>query len=117
MITWTSALFLFLAITAGSFLPSLWTILTRRHSAPLRPSVSSSALDVWRTEVDRDIADLRSRVDGLSSTLRRLNGRESMRSNRSQPRDLSDLPAHELKNALRLRHGLVPKNGAEPDAG
>lgn len=117
MDSWIFPLCLLLAITAGSFLPSLWTILTRKRSAPPKPSVSSSALDVWRTEVDRDIADLRSRVDGLSSTLRRLNGRESMRSNRSQPRDLSDLPAHELKNALRLRHGLVPKNGAEPDGG
>jgi len=107
---------LFLALIAGSFLPSLWTILTRRPSAQRKQSDSSSALDVWRTEIDREIADIRSQVNGLSSTLRRLNGRESMRSNRSQPRELSDLQPGELKNALRMRHGIVPRQ-ADTDAG
>ena len=108
---------LFLVGVVAMSLPLLSMISTPKRSAPPKTSASLSALDVWRTEIDTQIAELSSRVDGLSSTLRRLGARESMRSNRqSQSRAVSDLSPAELKAALRERYGIVPGpkvNGAD----
>jgi hypothetical protein len=80
----------------------------------------SSADDVWRSEIDQELADLKSLVRGLSSTLRRLEGRESARQRRSQP---SSSPAPSdpdqavaLKQRLREEYGLVPRRRRVPDA-
>lgn len=69
-----------------------------------RSATRSGAVTVWQSEVDAQLADIESRVAGLSSTLRKLHGRESQRSRRDSPE-----PSPETdKLALRRKYGIVP---------
>lgn len=78
--TWT---FLLMLCCVGIALGYCASRLIKR--TPRRSGQSSSADPVWRGEVDQELADLDSRVTGLSSTLRKLHGRESTRQARSSP--------------------------------
>jgi hypothetical protein len=79
---------------------------------PKRSRRSSSAEDAWRIEYDSELADLKSSVAGLSSTLRKLHGRESQRLRRDLPE--SESPSSD-KNELRRKYGILPGRAAERD--
>lgn len=105
LLTWIAWGSLSLAALAGMF--SAWaSTRTTRKSSPR----SSSADDAWRSEIDQEVADLKSAVRGLSSTLRRIDGRESARLRRSQSpsEDETGTPGDALKRRLRQKYGLAP---------
>ena len=72
--------------------------------ATQKPSRGSSSADnVWRTEVDTQIAELQSRVELFSAALKRIEGRQSARARKE-----TETPAATDKDAWRRRVGIVP---------
>lgn len=102
MISWTLAFFLCLAATAATIFVCALTLPT-----PKRSPKSSNAGDAWRIEYDLELAELKSTVAGLSSTLRKLHGRESARAKREPESLATDNPTY--KNELRQRFGILPR--------
>lgn len=98
---WTLAAFLLLAAVAGWS----WRWRSTRTTRARSPRTSFAG-DVWQTEVDAALADLASQISGLSSTLRKLHGRESQRQRRD-PGEASTLGNE--KDELRRRYGILPK--------
>lgn len=98
VISWIQASFLCLAAIAVTVFACALTFRTQRRSPK-----SSSAGDAWRVEYDLELSELKSTVAGLSSTLRKLHGRESQRLKNSQTSELTD------KNSFRQRYGIIPK--------
>lgn len=80
---------------------------------PIRSRLTSSAEAVSLADLQLDLVDLRSTVTGLSSTLRKLHGRESQRLRKDSGTSSHDLLSD--KNALRQRYGVVPRT-ADLDA-
>lgn len=92
-----------LSVAAIAVTLSLFVLLRRTRP---RSQKSSSAADAWRTEYDLELAELKDTVRGLSSTLRKLHGRESQRLRRDSP----ESPSLAVdKNALREKYGIVPR--------
>jgi hypothetical protein len=93
-------------LAGGAAMHWLW------HSVkqmPKRSARSSSAGDAWRTEYDLELAELKSTVTGLSSTLRKLHGRESQRLRKdSNDSSQSSNPLAD-KNELRQKYGILPR--------
>jgi len=77
MPTWIYLVFWSLALAAVLFSQWYFILSTRRNST--RPA-SAGSVSARLSEMDQEIALLKSSVDGLYSTLRKLRGRESMRS-------------------------------------
>jgi len=96
--TWISLLTPLVVLLAGVFFFWRSTPATRKHSE--RSPIADPA---WRGEVDAQLADIESRLAGLSSTLRKLHGRESQRTRRDSPA----LPASD-KDELRRQYGILP---------
>jgi len=92
------AFFLSVAVIAATVCACALTFRTQKRSPR-----SSNAGDAWRAEYDLELAELKSTVSGLSSTLRKLHGRESQRL-RTSP---DSVPGD--KNAYRQKYGIVPK--------
>lgn len=96
--TWISALTPLAALAVAAFFYWRSTKQTRARSE--RPSIADPA---WRGEVDAQLADIESRLAGLSSTLRKLHGRESQRTRRD-----SSASTPQDKDELRRQYGIVP---------
>jgi len=103
--TWILLATPLVALLAAAFL--YWHSTNSTHSTS-RPS--HSADPAWRGEVDEQLADIESRLAGLSSTLRKLHGRESQRTRRDSAASSPSMD----KDALRRQYGLVP--GVKRDA-
>lgn len=102
---WILPVSLLLAAAAVTFFAWRSTRSTRTSSRH-----QSSAASAWQSEIDQEIADLKSTVDGLSSTLRKLRGRESMRARREEPSSdqQADHPERETeRQRLRRLAGIV----------
>lgn len=100
---------LFIAALAGTFWLSRSLNWTRRASRPR----SSAENATWQTEIDSHLAEIDSRIRGLSSTLRRLDARESMRSNRQPKNDTPPEATASAKAEWRKRAGILPRPTAD----
>lgn len=96
---WIFPLLLSCAVVVSAFFA-----LRSTRQTPTRYRPSASADPAWCAEVDAQLADIESRLVGLSSTLRKLHGRESARSARAAP---PTVPASD-KDELRRQYGVTP---------